>query len=73
MATLRNIFDAYLFLLASCSSPVEQIHDKVSEYNNNIPIISIVADSLELFDDSLGIYPQICTAFRSNFSSLKGG
>ena len=31
LATLRNIFVTSLFLLGSCSSPVEQIHDKVNE------------------------------------------
>ena len=77
MATLRNIFVTSLFLLGSCSSPVEQIHDKVSKYKHKIPIISIVADSLELFDDSIGIYSKgIGTAenwqgYKANYFSGK--
>ena len=56
MATHRCAFISFLFLLWSCSSSVDQIHDKISDYKHQIPIISIVADSLDLFDDSLGIY-----------------
>ena len=58
MATHRYISAAFLFLLWACSSPVEQIHDKVSEYKHQLPVISIVADSLDLFDDTLGIYSK---------------
>ena len=56
MATHRYVFISFLFLLWSCSSSVDQIHDKISDNKHQIPIISIVADSLDLFDDTLGIY-----------------
>ena len=58
MAIHRYIFIASLFLLWSCSSSVDQIHDRVSDNNHHIPIISIVADSIDLFDDTLGIYSK---------------
>ena len=37
---------------------MDQIHDKVSKHKHQLPVISIVADSLELFDDTLGIYSK---------------
>ena len=58
MATHRYISAAFLFLLWACSSPIEQFHDEVSEYKHRLPVISIVADSLDLFDDTLGIYSK---------------
>ncbi len=58
MATHRYIFVASFFLLWSCSSPVEQIHNKVSQYKHQLPVISIVADSLDLFDETIGIYSK---------------
>jgi len=58
LAIHRCIFIFFLFLLWSCSSSVDQIHNKVSDNKHQIPIISIVADSLDLFDDTVGIYYQ---------------
>ena len=58
MATHKDIFVTSLLLLCSCSSPVDKIHDKVSEHKHKLPVISIVADSIDLFDDTIGIYSK---------------
>ena len=45
-------------LIFSCSSPNDRIHEKVGKNKHQLPIISIIADSKELFGDTIGIYSK---------------
>ena len=47
-------------IIVSCSTPIDPVHKKVRLNKHQLPIISIIADSMELFDDTLGIY-NLCT------------
>ena len=58
MAIHRSIFIVSLFFLCCCSNSADQIHDRVSKFKHELPVISVVADSLQLFDDTLGIYSK---------------
>jgi len=45
-------------IIVSCSTPIDPVHKKVRSNKHELPIISIIADSMELFDDTLGIYSK---------------
>lgn len=45
-------------VIVSCSAPIDPVHKKVRSNKHQLPIISIIADSMELFDDTLGIYSK---------------
>ena len=45
-------------IIVSCSTPIDPVHKKVRLNKHQLPIISIIADSMELFDDTLGIYSK---------------
>ena len=43
-------------LIFSCSTPNDRIHNKVGKNKHQLPIISIIAVSKELFGNNIGIY-----------------
>lgn len=45
-------------LIFSCSTTNDRIHNKVGKNKHQLPIISIIADSKELFGDTIGIYSK---------------
>jgi len=48
----------FINTILSCSTPNDRIHEKVRTNKHQLPVISIIADSLELFDDTLGVYTK---------------
>ena len=59
---IKMFFVVFLFIISSCNN--YSICKKTNFHKNyelelsdhHLPVISIIADSLDLFDDSLGIY-----------------
>ena len=45
-------------LIFSCTTPNDRIHENVRKNKHQLPIISIIADSNELFGDTIGIYSK---------------
>jgi len=49
----------FINIILSCSTPNDRIHEKVRTNKHQLPVISIIADSLELFDDTVWNYLMI--------------
>ena len=58
MVTLKYISLICLCLLTACLSPTDRLHKQVASHQHELPVISIVTDSLELFGDTIGIYSR---------------
>ena len=59
-----------VFFFVACSNSIDPIHENVREKQHQLPIISIVADSMNLFDDTLGIY-TVGIGLAENWQGIK--
>lgn len=49
------IYLSFLFC-AACTQQIDKVHQSVALRSHELPVLSIVADSFDLWDDSVGIY-----------------